>query len=198
MNVKGKGLRAAMALSLVWGAAVPAQAGVPVAGAAGDGQGAGMLPDRLLQCRLGRIVNFDPYHDQSAADLRFEGMHGFTLFLPGIAVRTALPPDPAEPPEPVDPRTRIVADPDGIAAQAGPGFVRAVDYWPERVELAGAVAGDMLNAIVVSGFDARTGTASLFMTHANELSHFDQDHLYQGTCSVRVGASARAGARARS
>lgn len=149
------------------------------------------LPDRLIQCSLGRVLNFDPRKQQTMPDLVYEGRHRFALFLPAVPVRTAPPPDAIEKAEPVNPRTRIIVDPDNIAAQATTRFNRVVDYWPERVELAGAVQGTMVNAIVIAPIDAASGTAQIFMTHADELTHWDVAHIYQGTCTILKDASAR-------
>jgi hypothetical protein len=145
-----------------------------------------MLPGRQLQCTVGRVVNFDPTKQQTVGDLVYEGSHRFVLFLPPTPVRQTPPPDALDKPDPVDPRTRILSDPDNIARQAKPGFVRVVDLWPDRVELAGQVDGDMVNAIVVGPIDLTQENARIFMTHADELTHWDMSHIYQGSCKITV------------
>lgn len=159
-------------------------------GAASVAARARMLPDRLLQCRIGHVVNFDPGHEQTAAELRYDSIHAFSLFLPAVPVRKHLPPETFEKPEPVNPRTRIVSDPDRIAPQPGHRFEKVVDYWPDRVELSSTITGPLLNVIVLNPINAASGTANVFMTRASELTHFDARHIYQGTCSVKIGAAA--------
>ena len=146
------------------------------------------LPDRLLTCAIRHIINFDPSKQQTEAELKHDSIHRFSLFLPGIAKRTSPPPEPFEKAEPVNPRTRIIDDPDGIAPQPGHRFERVVDYWPDRVELASTIAGPLLNVIVISPVDTVHGTANLFMTRASELTHVDAKHIYQGRCNVQVTA----------
>jgi hypothetical protein len=159
---------------------------VPAAGAAPGAR----LPDRLLTCSLRHITNFDPRKQQTAAELRFDAVHRFALRLPPVAVRTAPPPEPFEAAEPVDPRTRIVADPDHIAPQPGQHFERVVDYWPDRVELSSTIASNLLNVIVIYPINAAAGTANMFMTRATELTHFDVNSVFQGSCRVVDPASA--------
>ncbi len=148
------------------------------------------IPDRLLTCSIRHITNFDPAKQQTASELNYDSVHNLTIFLPSIAVRTKGPPEPFEEPEPVDPRTRILADPDHIAPQQGGKFERIVDYWPERTELSAKISGELLNAIVINGYDAANQTANFFMTRATELTHFEANHIYQGQCRVRIGVAA--------
>lgn len=143
------------------------------------------LPERTLDCDLGHIVNFDPSRQQTASELRFDRMHKFKLQLASIPIRKAPPPDPIEAPEPVHPRTIILSDPDNIGQQVDPGFVRVADYWPERVELGGLVAHELMNVIVVSGFNSAAGTADMFLTQGSELTHIDPQRMYQGVCKVK-------------
>ena len=151
-----------------------------------------MLPDRLLRCTLGRVSNFDPARQQTAADLRYEGRHRFELFLPAVPVRTSPPPEAPLPPEPVNPRTRIAADPDKLARQAPPTFDRVIDYWPDRVELTSTIQAPLVNLIVVNPIDPARGTARLLMTQASEMTTYDLAHIYQGSCTVQTGKAARA------
>jgi len=167
---------------------------IGVGGSVAASAAAARLPDRLLTCSLRHITNFDPSKEQTAAELRFDAVHRFVLRLPPVAVRTGPPPETFETPEPVDARTRIVADPDRIAPQPGQRFERVVDYWPDRVELASTIAGNLLNVIVVSPIDVAAGTANLFMTRATELTHFDAGFIFQGSCRVS-GPAAMSAAR---
>ena len=162
------------------------------ANAAQKGRSAAMLPDRMLQCQIRHITNFDPGLNQTAQQLQFDRVHSFALFLPAIRVRTSAPPEAFEKPEPVNPRTRIISDPDGIAPQPGHKFDKLVDYWPDRVELASTISGPLLNVIVIHPIDPVSGTANLFMTRASELTHFDNSHIYQGSCTVHAGRVPRA------
>lgn len=148
------------------------------------------LPDRLLTCSIRHIINYDPAKQQTAAELAYDAVHRLTLFLPSIAVRTKGPPEPYEKPEPVNPRTRIIEDPDHIAPQRGGRFERVIDYWPERTELSAMLSGELINAIVINAYDPANKTVNLFMTRATELTHFQPEHIYQGQCQVRIGASA--------
>jgi hypothetical protein len=148
------------------------------------------IPDRLLTCSIRHVTNFDPAKQQTSAELNYDSVHLLTLFLPSIAVRTKGPPEPYETPELVDPRTRVIADPDHIAPQKGGRFDRVIDYWPERAELSATISGELLNVIVINAYDPINQTANLFMTRATELTHFEPNHIYQGQCKVRIGASA--------
>jgi hypothetical protein len=158
--------------------------------ASNDRQGDGMLPGRLLACSVGHVTNFDPSREQTAAELRFDGFHPFSLFLPAIRVLKGAPPDASEAAPPVDPRTRILSDPDHISGQPNPSFGRIVDLWPDRVELSATIAGPLLNTIVITPIDPVHGTANLFMMRATELTHFDATHIYQGICHVTVEQTA--------
>jgi len=149
------------------------------------------LPDRLLDCTLGRAINLDPKRLQNNGEVHYEGAHHFQLFLPGIPARTTPPPDATEPPEPVDPRTRIVSDPDKLSTATGTGFDRVVDYWPDRVELVATIDDPLVSLIIVHPIDPARGTANLFLTRAKDLATFDLDHVYQGNCTVHLDQDAR-------
>ena len=151
-----------------------------------------MLPDRLLDCSMGHLTNFDPSKDQTADELRYDGFHSLRMFLPAIPARQGPPPDVNDPPEPVNPRTRILADPDHISAQKAPGFERVVDQWPQHVELSAPTGGIMQIVYVLDAYDPVTGSANLFMMPAYELTHFDPAHMYRGACHVTTDAAARA------
>lgn len=148
-------------------------------------------PARLLDCNLGRITNFDPNQVQGPADYKFEGRHAFRLFLAAAPVRTTPPPSALKEPEPVDPRTRILADPDNLSrgASASP-FYRVVDMWPERVEMVTPIADTASNLVILSDYDRGNQTVNLFMTAAQDGMTFDQEHLYAGRCRVKSGQEA--------
>lgn len=147
--------------------------------------GGAMLPERTLECRLGRITNFNPAREQTPAELTYEGDHRFALLLPSIPVRTTEPPRSTLPPEPVDPRTRITADPDGIAAgAAGKPFERVVDYWPERVEMTTPIGSGAVNLIILQRSQAKPGLIDLFMTRATDAVSWDEKHIYSGHCKL--------------
>lgn len=165
---------------------VPAQPAV-----ATPGQPPVMLPDRLLTCSIGHIINFDPHRIQTPNDLKFDGMHVFNMFLPSIPLLKGTPPDAAEEAPPVDPRTRILDDPDHISGQPSNLFGRIIDLWPDRVEMSSVVKGPLLNLIVLNPIDADHGVASMFMIRASELNHYEADHIYQGMCHVVTGEAAR-------
>lgn len=167
------------ALSLSAGAAAAAPPPAP------------MQPARVLRCTLGRALNIDPMKNQTVADIRYEGAHRFDLFLPAIPVRQGPPPDPADDPEPVDPATRVLDDPDGLAADMQPRFVRVVDLWPQRVEMAGRIEGLLSRLIVVSEIDPQRGTANLFMTRARDAGSLDLAQVYQGGCTVEAQPAGR-------
>lgn len=171
---------AALALALTTSAANAAR---PPAGP--------LLPDRLLRCSVGRVTNFDVHKEQTAAELTYDGVHSLVLFLPGIPVHKGHVPDATEDAGPVDPRTRIVSDPDGIAPQPKHRFDRVIDLWPDRVEMTSVIEGPLLNAIVLHPIDVASGHVNLFMVRASELTHFDPDRIYQGDCVVTTGAAAR-------
>jgi len=202
-RIAGAGLLAALGWSAI---AMPQLAGVTTAYALAVDQGAlhpfsaepasskppaPMHPARLLDCELGRITNFDASKAQKPSDFRFEGRHAFRLFLPAIPVRTTPPPSSTRPPEPVDPDTRILADPDGLSRGASDKpFYRVVDYWPERVEMTTPVADQASNLVILDRFDTQRNTVNLFMTVANDAVTYDQAHLYAGPCQVRTGDAA--------
>ena len=142
------------------------------------------LPDRLLKCVLGRATNLDPHRVQSRQEVRQVGQYRFGLLLPGIGKRDGPPPDATEPAEPVDPRTRIVLDPQQLTAGVPDRFDRVVDYWPDRVELTTMIAGPLVNVIIVSDIDVQHGTAYLSMTRATDVATLDLQHYYSGLCRV--------------
>ncbi|VXD01494.1 hypothetical protein [Sphingomonas sp. 8AM] len=150
-----------------------------------DGARPAMLPPRVLHCLLGRVVNFDASRDQPVAEYRYDGRHRLTLFLPPVPARTTPPPDATAAPEPVDPRTRIVADPDGIAgAAASRPFHRVVDLWPSRVEMMTPLSDVVANVIVIAQVTPDQADATIFMARANDATTYDVQHLYFGRCRV--------------
>lgn len=156
-----------------------------------------MIPARLLACTLGRISNFDTQREQAPSEYEYSSRHKFSLFLPETPVRTSPPPEATAPPEPVDPRTRIVADPDGIANDAAAHrFDRVVDYWPERVEMTKPISNVAVKLIVIDGFDPNQSAVSMFLTSANDAVTFDLKNLYYGRCEVKLGDQAQAAAPA--
>jgi len=181
-----------LSLAAGWVAGVAASAAAPP----GPPSAPAMLPDRLLRCSLGRATNLDPAKLQTTADVIYDGKHDFVLFLPAIPVRQGPPPDATDPPEPVDARTRILSDPDGLASSVPARFDRVVDYWPQRVELATTIADPLTNVIIVHDISAADGKATLFMTRARDAASPDLERVYQAPCSISSGAEARAGAGA--
>lgn len=150
-----------------------------------DDARAARLPPRMLRCRLGRVVNFDPSRDQPVAEYLYDGQHRLTLFLPDAPIRTTPPPDATAVPEPVDARTRIVADPDGIAGEAASRpFQRVVDLWPSRVEMMTPLNEVVANVIVVAQVSPDQAEATIFMARANDATTYDMQHLYFGRCRV--------------
>lgn len=149
----------------------------------------GMLPARLLDCRLGRITNFDPAHEQKPSDYVLEGEHVLRLFLPSVPVRTAPPPESTAPAEPVDPRTRVVFDPDRVSGDSGRAFDRVVDDWPARVEMTRPASGGASNLIILDQIDVARGSASMFVTVARDAVTYDHQRLFVGRC--RIDADAR-------
>lgn len=159
--------------------------------AQGEARSPAMLPARLLDCSLGRISNFDPDKDQKLSEYQFDEHHALKLYLPSIPVRTKEPPAATAAPEPVDPRTRIISDPDGITSKARElPFERVVDYWPKRVEMATPISNVAVNMIVIDQIDMNKRTAIMFVTKANDAITFDQKHLYIGQCKVMTGDEA--------
>jgi hypothetical protein len=148
------------------------------------------LPDRTLDCVLGRATNIDPSKTQTTADIIYEGRHRFKLRLPPVLKHVGPPPDPTDDPEPVDIRTRVLADPDGLMRNAAPNFQRVVDLWPDRVEMiattpeVSANGMPLLRLIVINPIDEPRGAASLFMTTAADAGSIDMGSVYQGSCKV--------------
>ncbi len=176
------------ALLLLIGSTAPIRAAAPAPDATEQPV---LLPERLLDCSIGHVINFDPAHEQTADQLRYDTRHHFVVFLARHRRLVGVPPDPLDKAPKVDPRTRIIADPDHISAQPGPNFGRLIDQWPERVELSTPINADgLLNAIVLNPIDEAGATAWLFMLRATELTHFDPAHIYQGTCHILTGKAA--------
>ena len=149
-----------------------------------------MNPDRTLDCTLGRATNLDPARNQTADEIRHEGAYRFSLFLPARPQHAGPPPDPTADPEPVDPATRILSDPTGLAADMPQGFYRVADLWPQRVELVGRIAGSpLVRFVVISEIDLLAGTANLFMTRAADAASIDLGTVYQGACRISGGAT---------
>lgn len=150
-----------------------------------------MIPARLLDCSLGKISNFDTQREQAPSEYRYSSHHKFTLFLPETPVRTTPPPEATAPPEPVNPQTRIIADPDGIASDAAANaFDRVVDLWPERVEMTKPISNVAVKLLVIDGFDPGQSAVTMFLTSANDAVTFDLKNLYYGRCGVKLGAKA--------
>lgn len=164
---------------------IVALAGMPAPVAARPAAPA-MLPDRTLDCTLRRIANFDPSREQKPSEYVLEGAHRVRLFLPSIPVRTAPPPESTEPAEPVDPRTRVLLDPDAVTGDVARAFDRVVDDWPRRVEMTRPVTDVAVNLVILDQIDAARGTANMFVTVANDAVTYDQQKLFVGPC--RVGA----------
>lgn len=155
------------------------------------GEVPGMVPDRLLDCAIGHVTNFDPAHVQTTGELVHDSMHRFVVFLARGKRMVGEPPNALDAPPKVNPRTRIIFDPDHISGQMTPGFTRLVDKWPYRVETAAPIdRRGMLNAIALNPIDEKAGTANLLMVRAAELTHYDPDHIYQGTCRVLTDKAA--------
>lgn len=143
-----------------------------------------MLPERKLECVVGRATNLDPYKRQTIADITYEGAHRFALVLPPVPADRGPEPDPSADPEPVDPRVRIAEDPSKLATDMS-GFFRVVDRWPERVEMAGRIPADTwVRLIIVSDIDPARNTANLFMTRAADAGSMDLKNVYQGGCRI--------------
>ena len=142
------------------------------------------VPARTLSCTLGRMTNFDPHRQQRNDEIVYEGKHPFTLLIAAAPKRTAPPPDATEAPEPVDPRTKIVADPDGLTAKYPKRFDRIVDLWPDRVELSTTIDTPTVNVILISNIDPAARTARIFMAEAQDVATYDLEHLYGGECRI--------------
>lgn len=143
---------------------------------------ADMLPARTLRCTLGHALSLDPSKNQTIADIRYEGSYTFSLFLPATAKHQGPLPDPSADPEPVNPATRVIEDPAGLASDAKPVFRRVIDLWPHRVELSSVIDEQLSRVIIVSDIDPVTGTANLFMTRAADAGSLDLGRVYQGGC----------------
>ncbi len=145
-----------------------------------------MLPARTLACTLGHAINVDATRDQRDDEVIYDSYHPFTVFLPAIPVRTTPPPDATDPAEPVNPKTGIVSDPDGIAANLAGPVNRVVDLWPDRVELVMPMTTRQAKLLIINGIDEATGKARLFMTDAKDLATFDMERIYSGDCKVAI------------
>ena len=167
-------------------AALAVSAAGPAA-AAGEARSLPMLPARTLHCTLGHALNLDPSKNQTIADIRYEGAHPFVLQLPSIPAWQGPLPEPTADPDPVDPATRVLYDPDGIAADMKPTFYRVIDLWPARVEMIGLIDAPLGRFIAISDIDAEKGTANLFTTRSVDAGSLDIANVYQGGCKVELG-----------
>ena len=144
-----------------------------------------MLPDRYLQCVLGRSTNLDPSKRQKTSEIISEGRYSIALRLPPIPVRTGEPPEPNDPPEPVDPRTRIVSDPDGLATGVSPNFLRVADLWPKRVEMIATIPGSTwLHMMIIDSINPAKQRAHLFIARVKDAATMDLKRVYQGECKI--------------
>lgn len=172
-------LRPTLALALATLAAAPASAPAEPM----------HLPARELRCHLGHATNLDATREQSRDEIQYDAWHDLALALPSIAARTTPPPDATEPAEPVDPGTRVLADPDHLTKDAIGSFNRVIDLWPDRVELTMPMAGGVSKLLIVSDFDAQANTVQLFMTDAQDLATFDFSRTFLGDCKVLMSAA---------
>lgn len=144
------------------------------------------LPGRLITCSLGHATNFNVAEQQTLDDITYDSFHHLSLYLPPISARTTPPPDAIEKADAVDPRTRVVEDPDGITAETSGEFDRVVDLWPERVELAKTTATGLYKTILVSDYDPAKSTARMFLGTASEITTYDLKRIYMGECKVTL------------
>lgn len=169
------------------GACAAPSAALPSQPAAPD-----MLPERTLRCTVGRATNLDPRQWQTVDQIQREGAFPFVLRLPAAPRHVGPPPEPSDDPAPVDPATRVIEDPQGIAADIAYPLFRAVDLWPERVEIAGRVEGqDYMRLIIASEIDPQAGTANIFITRAKDAASLDLQQVYQGPCRIETAAQPR-------
>jgi hypothetical protein len=154
-----------------------------------------MIPARTLHCTLGHALNLDPSKDQTMADIQYEGAHSFSLFLPETKARQAPAPDATDTAEPVDPATRIIADPSGLRRDVPAGFARVVDLWPERVEMTQVISAPLVHFIVINQINENVGTANLFMTTATDIAAMNLKTVYQGPCKIIKGSDAQSQTR---
>lgn len=148
-------------------------------------------PARVLDCTLGRALNLDPSREQTAAEIRYEGKHRFSLFLPSSPVRDAQRPGSEIVFTPVNPATRVIADPAGLRRGVPTGFGQVVDLWPNRVEMMQTIKAPLLHFIVISAIDTRRGTANLFMTTATDVASMNLKTVYQGPCKITLAPRKR-------
>jgi len=169
------------ALTLLVGCAASTQAAVPAPDAVP------MLPGRTLNCTLGHALNLDPSINQTIADIQYEGAYPFSLYLPPAPEHQGLPPEPTDDPLPVNPSTRVLSDPQGIAADMRMPFYRVIDLWPQRVEMIGLIDPPLGRLIILSEIDPANGTANLFTTRAADAGSMDIENVYQGGCTIVNG-----------
>ncbi|MGL6044774.1 MAG: hypothetical protein ACRC1J_12705, partial [Sandaracinobacteroides sp.] len=81
-----------------------------------------------------------------------------------------------------DPRTRITADPDGLASGVTGGFNRVADHWPARVELSAETGPRAFLLMILNPIDRDQRRADLFMTYTNDTLTYDLARVYLGTC----------------
>lgn len=167
-------------------AAEPARAAAPTQTA--------MLPDRYLQCVLGRSKNVDQNLAQTTSDVGAEGRYRLAIRLPARAAHAGTDPDPTDIPAPVDPRTQVLDDPAGLTKAMSATFSRVEDLWPRRVEmLAPILNSSWIQFIAISAINPATQTARLFMAPVKDAATMDLQKIYQGDCKVtdRLTRSAR-------
>lgn len=143
------------------------------------------LPGRQLSCTMHRVTNFVQDRDQTRADLALEGEAALDLYIGPGPVRTGLPPEPDQPPEPTPPGTRVLRDTGGLLAGVPPTFSRVVDRWPQRVEIATDLPDDQFSLMILAPIDPVAGTATMLVTYVNMTLSYDPKRVWFGDCTIR-------------
>ncbi len=120
-------------------------------------------------------------------EIKYEGSHNFTVFVPAAISRGAPAPDAADPTTAANPTTQVLSDPSGLRRGVPAGFERVVDLWPERVELTQTIKRPLAHFMVINQIDETTRTANLFMTTATDVAAMNLKTVYQGPCSYALG-----------
>lgn len=144
-----------------------------------------ILPGRQLSCTMHRVTNFVQDRDQSRADLALEGESALDLYIGPGPVRTGLPPEPDQPPEPTPPGTRVLRDTGGLLTGVPPTFSRVVDRWPQRVEIATDLPDDQFSLMILAPIDPVAGTATMLVTYVNMTLSYDPKRVWFGDCTIR-------------
>ena len=132
-------------------------------------------PARELSCSLARATNIDFAQNQRPEDIRHEGHYTLTFALPSArAAKTA--------------GYLLQADEAHLFGKGPVRFERAVDMWPQRVELATAAGAAGFSYAILTEIDPVSKRANIYVGRGKDMFTPDPAFVYQGACEIRSKA----------